>query len=80
MSSSTTTKFGLKAALSVSVGFTALIAGTGLTAVAQDDAEEGAKRLNTVTITATKREQTLQDVPVEACRGERIIMILQDGC
>jgi len=48
----------------VSVGFTALIAGTGLTATAQDDAEEGAKRLNTVTITATKREQTLQDVPV----------------
>lgn len=64
MSSSTTTRFGLKAALSVSVGFTALIASTGLTATAQDDAEEGAKRLNTVTITATKREQTLQDVPV----------------
>lgn len=64
MRSSTTTRFGLKAALSVSVGFTALIAGTGLTATAQDDAEEGAKRLNTVTITATKREQTLQDVPV----------------
>jgi len=64
MSSSTKTRFGLKAALSVSVGFTALIAGTGLTATAQDDAEEGAKRLNTVTITATKREQTLQDVPV----------------
>lgn len=64
MRSSTTTRFGLKAALSVSVGFTALIAGTGLTATAQDDAEAGAKRLNTVTITATKREQTLQDVPV----------------
>lgn len=64
MSSSNTNRFGLKAALSVSVGFTALIAGTGLTATAQDEAEEGAKRLNTVTITATKREQTLQDVPV----------------
>ncbi|GAB5456643.1 MAG: TonB-dependent receptor [Henriciella sp.] len=32
--------------------------------MAQEDGEEEAKRLNTVTITATKREQTLQDVPV----------------
>lgn len=64
MSSSTTNRFGLKAALSVSVGFTALIASTGLTATAQDDTDESARRLNTVTITATKREQTLQDVPV----------------
>lgn len=64
MSSSSTTKFGLKAALSLSVGLTALAAGAGMTAMAQDEAEEGAKRLNTVTITATKREQTLQDVPV----------------
>jgi len=63
MNSSTKNRFGLKAALSVSVGFTALVAGSGLTATAQDE-EEGAKRLNTVTITATKREQTLQDVPV----------------
>ncbi|MEP1142717.1 MAG: TonB-dependent receptor [Henriciella sp.] len=56
--------FGLKATLSVSVGLTALVAGSGLTAMAQDDGEEEAKRLNTVTITATKREQTLQDVPI----------------
>ena len=64
MKRSTRSNFGLKAALSVSVGFTALVAGSGLTAMAQDDGEEEAKRLNTVTITATKREQTLQDVPV----------------
>ena len=64
MSSSTKTNFGLKAALSLSVGLTALAAGTGFTAMAQDDAEDGARRLSTVTITATKREQTLQDVPV----------------
>jgi outer membrane receptor protein involved in Fe transport len=64
MSSSTTNKFGLKAALSFSVGLTALVAGVAPIAVAQDDADEGARRLSTVTITATKREQTLQDVPV----------------
>ena len=57
-------RFGLKAALSLSVGFTALVAGSSLTAHAQDEGEEDARRLNTVTITATKREQTLQDVPV----------------
>ena len=61
---STKKSFGLKATLSVGVGLTALVAGTGMTAMAQDGAEEEAKRLNTVTITATKREQTLQDVPV----------------
>ena len=64
MKSSTKNRFGLKAALSLSVGLTALVAGNGLTAMAQDEADEGTKRLNTVTITATKREQTLQDVPV----------------
>lgn len=64
MSVSTKTKFGLKAALSVSVGLTALVAGSGLTATAQEEGDDDAKRLNTVTITATKREQTLQDVPV----------------
>nr|WP_070958628.1 TonB-dependent receptor [Hyphomonas sp. Mor2] len=64
MSSSIKTNFGLKAALSLSVGLTALVAGTGATAVAQDEAEDDARRLGTVTITATKREQTLQDVPV----------------
>lgn len=64
MKKSTRTNFGLKAALSVSVGLTALVAGAGMTATAQDDGAEDAKRLNTVTITATKREQTLQDVPI----------------
>lgn len=64
MSSSTKSNFGLKAALSLSVGLTALAAGTASIAAAQDEAEDGARRLSTVTITATKREQTLQDVPV----------------
>lgn len=56
--------FGFKAALSLSVGLTSLVAGANLTAVAQDADNEDARRLGTVTITATKREQTLQDVPV----------------
>lgn len=64
MKKTTKTTYGLKTGLSLSVGLTALVAGSGLTAMAQDDGEEAAKRLNTVTITATKREQTLQDVPV----------------
>ncbi|MHA7857925.1 MAG: TonB-dependent receptor [Henriciella sp.] len=64
MKRSTRSNFGLKAALSFSVGLTALVAASGLSAMAQEDGEEDAKRLNTVTITATKREQTLQDVPV----------------
>lgn len=57
-------RFGIKAALSLSVGFTALMAGAGTTAIAQEAEGEDARRLNTITITATKREQTLQDVPV----------------
>ena len=64
MKKHTRTNFGLKTGLSFSVGLTALIAGSGLTAMAQEEGDEEAKRLNTVTITATKREQTLQDVPV----------------
>lgn len=64
MTASAKTKFGIKAALSVSVGLSALVAGTNLTAMAQDEGDDDAKRLNTVTITATKREKTLQDVPV----------------
>jgi len=60
----TKTTFGLKAGLSLSVGLTALMATSALSATAQEDGEDDAKRLNTVTITATKREQTLQDVPV----------------
>ncbi|MDG1825202.1 MAG: TonB-dependent receptor [Henriciella sp.] len=63
MSKSTKSTFGLKAALSLSVGMTALVAG-GISATAQEEAADETKRLNTVTITATKREQTLQDVPV----------------
>lgn len=57
-------RLNFRTALSLTVGFSALIAGTGFTAYAQDDGEEDAKRLNTITVSATKREQTLQDVPV----------------
>ncbi|MEM9570854.1 MAG: TonB-dependent receptor [Pseudomonadota bacterium] len=64
MKKTTKTTYGLKTGLSLSVALTALTAGAGFTAMAQDEAEDEAKRLNTVTITATKREQTLQDVPV----------------
>ena len=61
-----TSKFniGLKAALTAGVGMSALLTGGVLSATAQDEAVEEDKRLNTITITATKREQTLQDVPV----------------
>ncbi|WOR14227.1 TonB-dependent receptor [Hyphomonas sp. FCG-A18] len=56
---------GLKAALTFSVGFGALMAGSLGTVAAQDTSDEQEVRtLNTVTITATKREQTLQDVPI----------------
>lgn len=44
-------------------GLSALMAGAGPAAFAQDD-DEGTRTLQTVTVTATKREQTLQDVPV----------------
>lgn len=57
-------RFGIKAALSFSVGMTALMAGAGTTATAQEAEDTDARRLSTITITATKREQTLQDVPV----------------
>ncbi|MEL6693171.1 MAG: TonB-dependent receptor plug domain-containing protein, partial [Pseudomonadota bacterium] len=57
-------RLGIKAALSFSVGMTALMAGAGTTAVAQEAEDTDARRLSTITITATKREQTLQDVPV----------------
>lgn len=60
----TASSLGIKSALSLSVGLSALIAGTSLNAVAQEDGETDTRRLATVTITATKREQTLQDVPV----------------
>ena len=53
-----------KTFLSVGVGLAAV--STFLSpAMAQDAAdEEGARTLQTITITATKREQTLQDVPI----------------
>jgi iron complex outermembrane recepter protein len=53
----------LKAALSLGVGFAA-IAGAAMPATAQENTEDSARTLQTVTITATKREQTLQDVPI----------------
>lgn len=57
-------RFGLKAALSLSVGLSAMMAGAGSMATAQEAGEEESRRLSTVTVTSTKREQTLQDVPV----------------
>ncbi|MEM8616275.1 MAG: TonB-dependent receptor [Pseudomonadota bacterium] len=56
-------RFGLKAALSMTVGLTGLMAAPVFAQEAGEEAQES-RRLNTVTITATKREQTLQDVPV----------------
>ncbi len=61
---STKNTIGIKTALSLSVGMTAIMASGFVTATAQEDTAEDDRRLNTVTITATKREQTLQDVPV----------------
>lgn len=72
MSSSTKTNFGLKAALSLSVGLGALMAG-GITASAQDEGDT-TKRLNTVTTTATKREQTLQDVPIAVSVVDNVVI------
>ena len=55
---------GFKAVLSLGVGLTALAA-VQVPANAQENGdEESSRTLQTVTITATKREQTLQDVPV----------------
>jgi len=53
----------LQAALCLGVGFAA-IASAAMPAVAQEEQEESARTLQTVTVTATKREQTLQDVPI----------------
>jgi outer membrane receptor protein involved in Fe transport len=64
--SKTTTysRAGLKAVLTLGVGLTALAAAQ-VPAQAQEATDEDSSRtLQTVTITATKREQTLQDVPV----------------
>ena len=55
---------GFKAVLSLGVGLSALAA-SQVPAYAQETGEDDSSRtLQTVTITATKREQTLQDVPV----------------
>ncbi len=54
---------GLKAILCLGAGVTALTA-FAAPAIAQEDAAEESRTLQTVTITATKREQTLQDVPI----------------
>lgn len=53
----------LRAALCLGAGVTALTA-LSLPAIAQEQEEEQSRTLQTVTITATKREQTLQDVPI----------------
>ncbi|MEL8054874.1 MAG: TonB-dependent receptor [Pseudomonadota bacterium] len=55
---------GLKSALTLSVGLSAIMAGSLGAVSAQETAEEEPKTLNKITITATKREQTLQDVPI----------------
>lgn len=54
---------GLKAILCLGAGVTALSA-FAAPAIAQEEADDEARTLQTVTITATKREQTLQDVPI----------------
>lgn len=53
----------LRAALCLGVGVTALGAAS-LPALAQEQDDEQPRTMQTVTITATKREQTLQDVPI----------------
>jgi len=54
---------GLKAILCLGAGAAALTA-FAAPAQAQEEAAEESRTLQTVTITATKREQTLQDVPI----------------
>lgn len=54
----------IKAVLAASVGFSALVAGGNGVAIAQEEADDESRTLQTITVTATKREQTLQDVPV----------------
>lgn len=55
---------GFKAFLSLGVGLTALAASQVPAHAQETGDEESSRTLQTVTITATKREQTLQDVPV----------------
>jgi iron complex outermembrane recepter protein len=54
---------GLKAILCLGAGATALGA-FAAPAFAQEEVQDESRTLQTVTITATKREQTLQDVPI----------------
>jgi outer membrane receptor protein involved in Fe transport len=56
-------KGGLQAILCLGVGISALTAFSA-PAMAQEETEEETRTLQAVTITATKREQTLQDVPI----------------
>ncbi|MEZ5997814.1 MAG: TonB-dependent receptor [Hyphomonas sp.] len=59
-----TPRAGFRTALTLGVGLSALAAAQ-IPAYAQDNTDEDSTRtMQTVTITATKREQTLQDVPV----------------
>lgn len=55
---------GFKAVLGLGVGLTALAAAQAPAYAQENNEEDSARTLQTVTITATKREQTLQDVPV----------------
>ena len=55
---------GLKAVLGLGVGLTALAAAQAPAHAQEAGDDESSRTLQTVTITATKREQTLQDVPV----------------
>ncbi|MEM1390516.1 MAG: TonB-dependent receptor [Pseudomonadota bacterium] len=65
---------GLKPALAISAGLSALMAGSLGTASAQDATEAETRTLNTVTITATKREQTLQDVPIAVSVVDDVVL------
>ena len=56
-------RIGMKSVLSASVAMSAFALGAGQ-AVAQDEAGADTARLSTITVTGTKREQTLQDTPV----------------
>jgi len=66
-------KGGLQAILCLGVGISALTAFSA-PALAQEETEEETRTLQAVTITATKREQTLQDVPIAvSVVGEDVI-------
>lgn len=66
-------KGGLQAILCLGVGISALTAFSA-PALAQEETEEETRTLQAVTITATKREQTLQSVPIAvSVVGEDVI-------